>query len=80
METAILTMISMIIGIIIGQRLSKGEAPLPNPIEVYKEQIIEPIKEIKNDLEMEHKISQDMMILNNINNYKGNSKGQKRVK
>ena len=79
METAILTMLSMVIGIFIGQRLSKGETPIPNPIKVYKEEIIEPLKEIKHNRELEESFSKDMAILDNINSYKGNSRGQKRV-
>lgn len=76
---AIMIIISMSIGLVMGQRLSKGESPIPNPVQVYKEQIVEPIKEMKRDKEMEHNFSKDMAILENINSYKGNSKGQKRV-
>lgn len=75
--------ISLLIGITIGYKLSKGEKPVGNLVESFNNGIIKPVKEIssnvKNDREVQKEISKLTQIAKNIDVYDGTGKGQKKV-
>jgi len=67
------------LGYYVGVKERKGEKIEVNPIKIYKKEIIEPIQEIKSEKEINLEVEKLQTIMSNIDNYKGSSRGQKRV-
>ena len=82
----IFVLIVVLLGYNAGYRGGKAEKLTLNPIKVFKEEVVKPIKEIREDKKQEkivkkqeEEFSKLMTALDNINNYKGSNEGQRKV-